>query len=770
MANKGNKKTKAKAHVTYTHVSTDPDAQADQLPSATAEETAQSPRVNTQSEVKQRNYVPMTMSNHTQVYEGDSSSVSDHSYATTPMEEDFIDDDPIDLVVSSTNNANPSDDKVSYANNDTAKATTSMPDNNVSSANDTHDKAADAADDEVYYPPGTNKALFDNLPQSICTPNPTKEQRRLGLLNTFISREEAREIESDWEAMENMDSDDSTAGIRLHNVNGEYFHYEGKKTPMITRSLETNAPALVTTGRVYDDDGNIAGKAIPLMSNTTSYEESNAIADFLSGRLRTQAIAAAPAPPANASTSTSFFLHGLNSFVGDVTQDDSPDCQEWHLPDSAYKTKFMIHRLKTLDDAPRWQMKFQHTMNSILAMLKSLGSKNPYLTFSEDEQRIALLSVFEISVLFKLPAIMEMSMRYFSGHDCRRVDPKEVHARLREHIESLEQRSNIDTLLKKLKALRMSNTTYNGALAGHTCSRNLQALFSKFASVLTAHATLVQQYCNDNSILVHTFMTLIEPPNLRKYLIKYLAQSVQQHIVVTLYGCPPQYVTVNNIWAVYQLLSDKVTTLIDPTILTTTTFLENLVVNDFCAPHVPKEFLDMMTSPHEERKRKYPEASTGSHKPRSSGATERLPAGWNDSDRHPKRSATDKRNSKDAPLTGANKQPLHSKAPDTDAKDKTDRPRSDSRQRGSNRNDTDRAQRNDTKTQSKSDRQSTNPNFKRACCLCNEDGHQARRCRNYSTCTCGSALDSKHDPFTCERGPLTDAGKRQLATMQRVTR
>ena len=623
------------------------------------------------------------------------------------------------------------------------------------------------------------------MEMTICTPNPSAAQRRAGIKNTFRSKAEIRE---DNESEYHSESSECP-GVRLHTVDGTSYLYQGKPTPAIRRSLEARtAMDDVEAGQVYDSEGYVAGVAIPMMSETVSYEDSKAIADFLSGKM-SLATKTVNKPPKTATSSNSFFIHGALSYIGDTSEDKSPDVQEWSLPNSALKAKIMINRLRDLEEAPTWHKQFQHTLHQIIVILKSLGTKNPYHGLNEDEQRVALLSVFDISTLFKRKAIGQMSMQYFSGRDCRTVPPEEVHKELRRHIESIEGRVNAESILKQLKQLRMRNTTYNGAINGYTCSKNFEKFYLEFASVLYSHSALVEQYYSDNTILVHTFMTLIEPVTLRKTLIKYLAASIQKRVTVQLYGCEPMFVSLTSLWPVYQLLHDRIVAIVDPGMITSTKFLDTLVVQDFCIPHLSQPFLDMAVSPHQmrepddsrdtSRKRHSnisPSESSDSKRRRTDVRTrnnsrerERVP--YRDRDRDSKEREREKHEQRDPKANQDRRHGADGKANPREqrTRENSDRTKEHSTSARTTRDDDkrDRAHKDQDKGKDRTKTAANESKRVRTCCLCDQPGHKSDHCSTYTTCTCGKPTDGEHDPFRCKKGPLTEEGKKLISTLKK---
>ena len=105
---------------------------------------------------------------------------------------------------------------------------------------------------------------------------------------------------------------------------------------------------------------------------TTTLEEAQGIANFISGSLR--------APPATPSiavrdpaavTTSSFFMHGADSMSGAIPpEDDSKDTYQWSLPGSAFKTKIELPRLGNIDEVSVWQAKLMQTTDTALPCLE----------------------------------------------------------------------------------------------------------------------------------------------------------------------------------------------------------------------------------------------------------------------------------------------------------------------------------------------------------------------------------------------------------------
>ena len=180
----------------------------------------------------------------------------------------------------------------------------------------------------------------------------------------------------------------------------------------------------------------------------------------------------------------------------------------------------------------------------------------------------------------------------------------------------------------------------------------------------------------------------------------------------------------NNVWTVYTAIFNKLVAFIDPTLTSSSTFLENLVTDGFFTPHVSKEYLDMIHSPHRyPPKRPHDDAGGTSNNPPSP----------------PKRQRGD-----------------NSATPPTSNKsDGTTPPRDRRPPNGINKLD-------------------GSPVDPRACCMCKEVGHKAYKCPHYDQCTCGAVLHStknkrhrRHDPYRCDKGPRTEQGAAALTKLKR---
>lgn len=501
---------------------------------------------------------------------------------------------------------------------------------------------------------------------------------------------------------------------------------------------------------------------------STTHEEANAVADFLTGRLHMKTPAISPKNSRHAEVSTSFWLHGTNAVVGEHTAvSDELDTIEWNIGKDI-KTKVYLPRLADLDDLPKWNAKMDVTVNLLLTTLSNLGSRNPYKGLTHEEARIALLEVFDLRVLLKRMAKKQLSTLYFAGCDIQQIPSRDIYLTMMKYFETSTVKMTTEGILRELNALRMKVVTYYDAAKGQTVSKAFSTLWLEFTGILELHNS---NAFNGSIVLSHTLVTLIEPEELRQTMIKVLLAAIQRSDTVTLYGKPPQRVDLLNVWSVYTLIHQSIVDTIDPGMLTNGAFLENLMVTNFFHPHVPTDFLAMNRSPHKQSFR-------GRDRYRES---KRYGSGADRNNREYKKARTDRAPSNSGARTESSAAPgsVDNRSSSTgtpgrsgtggasssgaSSSTRTNQPSRDSGARNNNNKGK------PTATSTSGKKPDRDPSAAAAkCCMCNETGHKSSKCTRYDTCTCGASLrggDKRHDPFRCPNGPLTMAGKAALAKM-----
>ena len=242
---------------------------------------------------------------------------------------------------------------------------------------------------------------------------------------------------------------------------------------------------------------------------------------------------------------------------------------------------------------------------------------------------------------------------------------------------------------------------------------------------------------------------------------------MKQGTTIPMYSLPPQILTLANPRAVYKCLKKHLSEVIDPQMLITDGYLDVLRVDGFKFPNYPTEYISMDNSPHHtlqdvERKR-------------SSSTSDARVTSPTDSERYGKRKrfgnhsnsdiTTNKRvgshsNSDTKPVkteapTSSNKHPTPGKVVKQDRRDVP------AKGKGQDINTPKKDINTSTNVPSGLPKKPSNQ-----CCLCNRLGHKAYLCNVMPSCTCGKPQGKNHDPFRCQKGPLTPEGAEILKTMK----
>jgi hypothetical protein len=394
-------------------------------------------------------------------------------------------------------------------------------------------------------------------------PNPSRLEREAGLSNVFESKAERNAARED--AMEVSDSEDGEPFVdderpRNPPPSGEVIRHDDryylcKSTPAPSFNLPPVTTPFTTPNNV-DVTSKISSAApcyIPLPEGTSTRQEAQEIADFISGRLNND-LNATPSEPAVPATETSaaFFVHGSDSFTGATSStSDESDYYEWSIPNSLFKHKLKLPRLGKLDDVEAWQSEIDSVLLQITNMLGQLQPKdNPFASFTAEEQRIAMLQILDPHMLLKQYAQKELSTRYFTGYDMRRVSSAEILRTLKRHLELRQKLVSKDSIMRQLRNLRMIVPTFKQACNGETISEAFAQLFLQFTGILENYKS---QDFDGTTALSHTLMTLIEPQTLRRYMIKYLYDQIRTGQSVVLYKKGRQLILLTNVWTIEEL-------------------------------------------------------------------------------------------------------------------------------------------------------------------------------------------------------------------------
>jgi hypothetical protein len=384
-----------------------------------------------------------------------------------------------------------------------------------------------------------------------------------------------------------------------------------------------------------------------------------------------------------------------------------------------------LPRLQKLDDIPRWQQGVNEGLLSIYTLAKLQTSEDhPLGGMSSDEAMLFLLELCDPHLLLMRAAKKQLETEEFDGVGLEHVPNSDIFEALQRRGLGRATRLNKIGMLKLLCANTMRVPDYAGVAKGYTASYNLGKYFNRMDELI-----IDNQFTDfdGTTVLVHTFISGINPERLRMKCIAHLYEQVEAKATVVLYtvgGRTEHVVTLKNCRAVYRLLHKLMLT-IDEAMKDNSQYLDHIVVEPFGPPHIPKEYVDMMTPPY---------TTTAPTDPKSGKRT------WNDRERRGNWKKSDKKESS-PPITASPPK----------------KPRSEF---GGRVNRTDGAPRTE-----RTPRPVGTPRVPRdpttiACVLCDVNGHKATRCPTHAKCTCGAPLKHPyHDPFRCPKGPLTEVGQ-----------
>ena len=464
-----------------------------------------------------------------------------------------------------------------------------------------------------------------------------------------------------------------------------------------------------------------------------SVEETHALMSFLRNG-STEALLPITQPPilntVPAISCTSMFIHGEKSSKPLAVNKNEDTAYTISVPFGVVKANADLPRLLSLDEIPRWQQGVYQGLMKIytLASLQT-GPENPLRGLNKEECLLYLLKLCDPHLLLMDKARRQLENEEFDGYDLNDVPNNDIFDALQRRGLGNKKKISKIGMLRLLCKSAMIEPTYASATLGHTASSNFTKFYDKISSLLVDN-----QYkdFDKSTIVTNAIMSGINPIPLRKLGITYLYNQIQAKSVVYLYtpeGRVPHTITLEHTRAVFRCIQEMMCRDIDPAMLTSTNFLQNLIVEPFGPPHIPIEYAQMMELP-------LPKEATP---PPRNGAKPR----WEDR-RRPKEVDTNKPKGDDRKREREG--------------DKTDRneetpPKKTKREGG-------KVNRADGKALPAAKDPATVQ-----CILCDEMGHKGLQCPKHSKCTCGTKTKNpRHDPFRCAKGPLTEAGKLVKAT------
>ena len=590
----------------------------------------------------------------------------------------------------------------------------------------------------------------------INNPNPSAVDRIVGTPNDWEGSKEEKRImaESDEDAYDDIYGGDdityeqpTTSGLVVNNatpsVENTTNSVKVKHTTVSSTSASTkdaatsstsNRPRVVTVTDPFD------------ITDVPQAASAESIARFITGHLQQKPIRTTPARHAGVQPvrSTGMLLHGDRTYVGEILNDsDASDYYTWTIPGDGFNSKIELPRLGDLKNIRDWMQQLNEAVATIITAISHCKTRHPLGLMTESEVRLALIDVFDCHMLLKPNAKHMISQEYFDGIDLQHVSSTEIYSALIKNAEDVNREISKEGILKQLCQLRMQLTTHSSALNGMNVSSNFNQLWMEFSAILSKYPSAGFE---NSSALTHTLLSLVEPPTLRRYLIKYLYESIKKGTTIPMYLLPPQILTLENPRAVYKCLLKHLKEVIDPQMLITNGYLEVLKVDGFNIPNYPQEYINMDKSPH----------LTQQNDKKRSSSTVVSPT---NSDHFNKRSRHGGPSNKDT-VTSSNAVTKETKSSsNTTAKTGKHGQRIDQKKEKG-----DTLPRKGTTSKNVPSGQIKKP--ANQCCLCNQMGHKAYLCPIMPSCTCGKPHGKKHDPFRCDKGPLTHAGMEVLKTMK----
>jgi hypothetical protein len=440
----------------------------------------------------------------------------------------------------------------------------------------------------------------------------------------------------------------------------------------------------------------------------------------------------------NVSTKASLFGQGVHSSAGALHTSKSAlareaDYYEWPIPGT--KQKIPVPILKDLDQIPRWQVLLNGVFEKILNIVNALPTDiNPFHGLTDEEATKRIMTLFDPKLLISELVKLRLSDLVFDGTDFKLVSSKDVFDALRERGFQLASKTTSRQMVEKINKLRMANTTFSGMVRGFTVVRNFENLWISFTDVFSKH--LFTQW-EGTAIPTQLLIPLVEPVQLRRFLIERLYLAINSNETVTLFGLGPTPISLADTRTVYKFAVAMFHG-IDMIMKTNSNYLESLTTeNEFSRTFIPDDtFWKMQFSPHEKSHNRV----AGSK--RNADGTVRKDPKTNDSGKTPsveKGSAPENPVNPTAgkPSTGGKSFKNADKTPGTKP--------------------------------SGSDGAVPGPDSKIVlkCVLCKNDGHRSIKCKN--SCFCGKKpgyvnkpTDKPHDPFLCPANPrrIANAAKK----------
>jgi hypothetical protein len=437
----------------------------------------------------------------------------------------------------------------------------------------------------------------------------------------------------------------------------------------------------------------------------------------------------------NVSTKASLFSQGVHSSAGALHTSkaalaNEADYYDWPIPGT--KQKIPVPILKDLDQIPRWQVLLNGVFEKILNIVNALPTDiNPFHGLTDEEATKRIMTLFDPKLLISDLVKLRLSDLVFDGTDFKLVSSKDVFDALRERGFQLASKTTSRQMVEKINRLRMANTTFSGMVRGFTVVKNFENLWIGFTDVFSKH--LFTQW-EGSSIPTQLLIPLVEPVQLRRFLIERLYLAIKAKEEVKLFGLGLTPISLADTRTVYKF-AVALFHGIDMIMKTNSNYLESLTTeNEFSRTFIPDDtFWKMQFSPHEKPHNRV----TGS-KRNADGSSRKDGPGKTPSVDKGITPGTNATPTGGKPSTGGGK-PVKS----------ADKPA------GPKPSDTDgTAPRPDSKVPVK-------------CVLCKNDGHRSVKCKN--NCFCGKKpgyvnkpTDKPHDPFFCPANPrrIANAAKK----------
>jgi hypothetical protein len=303
----------------------------------------------------------------------------------------------------------------------------------------------------------------------------------------------------------------------------------------------------------------------------------------------------------NVSTKASLFSQGVHSSAGALHTSkaalaNEADYYDWPIPGT--KQKIPVPIFKDLDQIPRWQVLLNGVFEKILNIVNALPTDiNPFHGLTDEEATKRIMTLFDPKLLISDLVKLRLSDLVFDGTDFKLVSSKDVFDALRERGFQLASKTTSRQMVEKINRLRMANTTFSGMVRGFTVVKNFENLWIGFTDVFSKH--LFTQW-EGSSIPTQLLIPLVEPVQLRRFLIERLYLAIKAKEEVKLFGLGLTPISLADTRTVYKF-AVALFHGIDMIMKTNSNYLESLTTeNEFSRTFIPDDtFWKMQFSPHE---------------------------------------------------------------------------------------------------------------------------------------------------------------------------